>query len=154
MERQYFKGEKQNVKRGVLLVSGASASATNDMKNTLLDRGFNTTPTFGAYVSGAIGTSSGAAVVSDTSLTSIISGWNNGADFKGYESGFPKFDTTARTVTTRLFVTSTQANSNILAEYGDFNGDTTPKIGGHFTYTPITKNSSIQVFFIPRYLMK
>lgn len=135
------------------MVSGASAVATNDMKNTLLDRAFKANPSFTAYVSGSIGTSSGAALASDTAITSVISGWNNGSDFKGYETGFPTFDSTSRTVTTRLFVTATQANGNVLAEYGDFNGDTTARIGGHFTHTLITKNNSIQVFYIPRYRM-
>ncbi len=137
------------------MVSGSSSVVTSDCKNVLLDRGFKTSPSFTAYVSGSIGTSSGAAVVSDTALGAVVSNWNGGSDFKGFQANFPSFDTANNKVTTRVFVTSTQANSNKLVEYADFNGDAgAPKIGGRFVYNEISKTSSIQIFFTPSYKIK
>ena len=124
------------------------------MKNVLLNRGFKSTPTYSAYVSGSIGTSSGAAVESDTGLVSVISGWNGGSDYKGYEANYPSFDEANKTVTTRLFVASTQANGNKIVEYGDFNGDATAKLGGRFVFEEVDKTSSIQLFITARYKIK
>lgn len=127
------------------------AEVSSDMKNVFLDRGFKTIPANTAYVSGAIGTGTTTPDPSDTVLESIISGWNTGIDHRDYETGFPTFDTTNRRASARVFVSSSQANGNTITEYADFNGDATPKIGGHFVFTGITKTSSIQVFFKPTY---
>ena len=128
--------------------------ATNTMKNVFLDRAFKTSPANTAYVSGSIGTGTTEPVAGDTALQTVISNWNGSTDFKGYESGFPTFDTTNRRVSTRMFVSSTQANGNTITEYGDFNSDTTtPKIGGRFVFTGIVKTSSIQIFFKTQYRM-
>ena len=135
------------------MIKIAGAIATNAMKNLLLNRAFKTSPDNGAYVSGAIGTSAVNPVAGDTALGTVISGWNSGSDYKGYESGSPTFDTTNRRVSTRMFVSSTQANSNTITEYVDVNGDGTPTIGGRFVFTGIAKTSNIQIFIKPTYRM-
>lgn len=127
------------------------AVASNNMKNLLLDRAFKASPTYSAYVSGSVGVGTNTPVAGDTALQSVISGWNGGSNYKGYESGSPTFDTTNRRVSTRMFVSSTQANSNTITEYVDVNGDGTPTIGGRFVFTGIAKTSNIQIFFKPTY---
>jgi len=131
----------------------ANAVATKDMKNVLLNRAFKSSPDYTAYSRGSIGTSTTAATESDTGLGSVISGWNSGSDYKDYESGYPSFDEANKKVSTRMFVPSTKANGNTISEYGDFNTDASPKIGGHFVFTGVTKTSSIQVYFTPTYKM-
>lgn len=123
---------------------------TNQGKNTVLNRAFKVTPDYTANVSGSIGTSGATATAADTGLLAVISNWNT-TDFKGYETNFPSFDEANRRVSLRTFVTSTQANGNVIREYGDFNGDATPRIAGRFTFDGITKVSGIQIFFTPRY---
>ena len=132
------------------MVSGSSVIVTNVMKNVFLERAFSSSPLSGAYVSGAIGTSSGVALVTDTALGSIVSGWAGG-DYKGYETGYPVFDVTNKTVQTRMFVSSAQGNGNTISEYADFTS--TGQIGGRFTFNGIAKTSSIQIFINTKYKM-
>lgn len=128
------------------------AVVTKNMKNVMLDRGFKATPTNLAYTQGSIGTGTTTPAEGDTALETVISSWNT-TDFKDYATGFPSFDAPNKKVTVRTIVTSTQANSNTITEYGDFNKDGTPVIGGHFVFTGIIKTTSIQVFFTPTYKM-
>lgn len=132
----------------------SSSVVTNNGKNTVLNRLFKTSPDYSAIISGAIGTSGATASASDTDLLAKITGEFAGQDYKGYETSYPSFDESNKRVSLRTFVTSTQANGNILREYGDFNGDATPRILGRFTFEDITKTSGIQIYFTPRYVIQ
>lgn len=118
----------------------------------MLDRAFPSgSPVYGAYTRGMIGTGTNTPSAGDTNLQTRISAWNAGSDYKVYESGYPSLNSGALTVTLRMFVTSTQANSNSITEYADVNSDAGAYIGGRFVFTAITKTSGIQVYFSPRY---
>lgn len=136
------------------MVNLSSSVVTNVFKNTMLNRTFKETPDYSFIQKGSIGIGTTNAAVDDTDLESVISGWANGDDKKIYEDGFPALFEPDKTASTRTFVTSLQANGNSITEYADFNGDGgTPRIGGRFTFTGITKNKNIQVFFKPIYRM-
>jgi len=109
-------------------------------------------PTDTAFTRGSVGTGTGTPQESDTALGTVITNWSAGSsDFKVYETGFPTFDTANKRVSTKTFVASTEANSNSITEYGDFNTDGTPIMAGRFVHTAITKTSSIQIFYTPTY---
>jgi len=127
------------------------STVTSVMKNTLLNRGFKTSPDYTAYVSGSIGTASGTPVAADTALGAVVASWNGGTNFKDYEPNFPSFDEPNLRVSTRMLVTASQGNGNTIAEYADFNKDTPIRIGGRFVFNGIVKTTAIQVFFTPTY---
>lgn len=123
------------------------------MKNAFLDRAFKATPTNSAFTQGSIGTGTTTPAEGDTGIETVISNWNASTDFKNYATGYPTFDTANKRVTTRVFVTTTQANSNTITEFGDFNSDGTPVIGGHFVFTGVVKTTSIRLRLTPTYRM-
>lgn len=127
------------------------AVSTTIFKNTLLNRGFKSSPDYTAYSRFGIGTSTTTPSEADTGNTTPVTLWNAGSTYKNYESGYPSFDEANKKVSVRGIVTATQANSNTLSEYADFNTDGSPRVGGHFVYTGISKTSSIQVNYTVTY---
>lgn len=123
------------------------ASATKIFKNTLLNRGFNSSPSYTNYSRFGIGTGTTTPSDADTGNGTPVTVWNAGSDYKNYETGYPSFDEANAKVSVRGIVTSTQSNGVTLSEYADFNTDGTPRVGGHFVYTGISKTSSVQVNF-------
>lgn len=129
------------------------AIATTIMKNTLLNRSFKSSPDYTAYSQFGIGTGTTTPAAADTGNTTPITLWNGGTTYKNYESGYPSFDEANKRVSVRSIVTATQANSNNISEYADFNTDGTPRVGGHIVFTAIAKTSSIQINFTTTYRM-
>lgn len=129
----------------------SGAVATKIMKNTLLNRAFKSSPDYTAYSKGAIGVGTTTPTVNDSDLESVISGWNDGSDYKDYETSYPAFNEAEKKVTTRTFVTANDANGNTISEFCDFNTDISPRVGGHFVFSGITKTSSIQVYITTTY---
>lgn len=129
------------------------AVVTTIMKNTLLNRGFKSSPDYTNYSRFGIGTGTTTPAEGDTNNTTPVATWSGGSTYKNYESGYPSFDEANKRVSVRGIVTATQANSNTLSEYADFNTDGSPRIGGHFVYTGIVKTSAVQVNFTITYRM-
>ena len=127
--------------------------ATTIMKNTLLNRGFSSSPTYTAYSRAGIGTGTTTPAAADTGNTTPITAWNSGSDYKSYETSYPSFDEANKRVSVKMIVAATQANSNTITEYCDFNTDATPRAGGHFVFTGIPKTSAVQINFTPTYRM-
>ena len=128
------------------------AKATDVMRNVLFNRAFKASPDYTVYSKGSIGTGTTTPAISDTALETVITNWNGGAsNYKDYETNYPTFDEVTQKVTTRVFVTANDANANVITEFGDFNTDGTPAIGGRFVFNGITKTSAIQVYFTITY---
>lgn len=127
------------------------AVATKVFKNTLFNRGFQATPDYTAISQAGIGTGTTTPAEGDTALETPVTAWNSGADYKSYESGYPSFDEANKKVSVRMIVNANQANGNSLTEYADFNTDGTPRIGGHFVYTAVSKTSSIRIIYTATY---
>jgi hypothetical protein len=70
--------------------------------------------------------------------------------FTTYVSGYPQIDETNLMVTTRLFISTAQANGFSLNEFGLFNADNPKKLFSRVTHTPITKTSAVQIFFVQK----
>lgn len=119
---------------------------TNTGKNTVLNRLLKSSPDYTNLSRFGIGTGTTTPAVTDTGNTTPITAWNGGSDYKNFESGYPTFDTSNRRATWRGLVTATQANSNTIAEFADFNTDGSPRVGAHVVVNGIVKTSSIQVF--------
>jgi hypothetical protein len=73
---------------------------------------------------------------------------NESAQAESFTSGYPTFNETNRTVTTRAIITSTQCNNYTLTEVGSLNTDSTRRLQSRDTYTAIDKTSSYQVAYI------
>jgi hypothetical protein len=121
------------------------ASFTKNGKNVLLNRGFKSSPDYTCFSRFGIGTGTTTPAESNTGNTTPITAWSGGSDYKNFESGYPTFDEANKRVTWRGIVTATQANSNTIAEFCDFNTDTSVKSGGHVVISGIAKTSSIQI---------
>lgn len=112
----------------------------------LLDRGFKTSPTYTVPSRFKIGTGTTTPTQADRFIETPITAWSGGSDFKNYVSSYPTFDTINQKVTVQGFIASTEANGNVITEYGDFNSDSAPVISSHIVFTGITKASTIQMY--------
>lgn len=127
------------------------AIATTIFKNTLFNRAFKASPDYTAISQFGIGTGTTTPAVGDTSNTTPVTVWNSGSTYKNYETNYPSFDEANKRVSVRGIVTATQANSNTLSEYADFNTDGTPRVAGHVVFTGIAKTSAVQINFTMTY---
>jgi hypothetical protein len=119
--------------------------------NALLNRGYKATPDYLAPTRFGIGTSSTTPLDTDTTLNSAITAWSGGSDYKNFVSGYPTFDTTNQKVTVQGFIASTEANGNVINEYGDFNADGSPIMSSRIVFNPITKTSAVQIYITTTY---
>lgn len=119
--------------------------------NAMLNRAFKASPDYTAPTRFKIGTGTTTPTVTDTDLETPILAWNVGSDYKDFVSGYPTFDEVNQKVTTQAFVSSTEANTNTITEYGEFNTDGSPVMSSHVVFTGITKTSAIQVFITTTY---
>lgn len=124
---------------------------TEDGYNSSLNRIFKASPDYLAPTRFKIGTGTTTPDVSDTDLDTPITGWYLAGDYKNYVSGYPTFNTTDQKVTVQAFIASTEANSNSITEYGDFNADGSPVMFSRQVFTSITKTDAIQVFITTRF---
>ena len=120
---------------------------TNNGKNMMLHRTFTASPTQTAPTVFMIGTGTDEPQVTNTALTTEITGWNGG-DTKVFETNYPTFNTTNKEVEVRGRVTSTQANGNNIAETGLFNTDGSRVILDRAVFNAISKSSTDDVIFI------
>jgi hypothetical protein len=67
---------------------------------------------------------------------------------QNFTSGYPTFDTSARTSEWRGSVSANQANGYRISEAGGFNTESTPEMEGHDVYTTISKTSKDQLIYI------
>lgn len=113
-----------------------------------LHRTFTAAPTITAPTVFSIGTGTTDPTISDTGLETIQT--INGGNTKSFVTGYPSLDVTNFQSTIRTLLTSTDANSNTLTEFGLFNTDGTPLMFSRSTYTGIAKTTSIEVTYIQK----
>jgi len=118
---------------------------TNNGRNLLIKRLTRTSDTIISKF--AIGTGTSDPNVTDTSLETMITAWYGGANYKGYMTGYPTYNTTDHKYTTRCKLLSTEANGNTISEIGEFNTDSTPVMFSHYVFTGISKSSSVEIIF-------
>jgi len=124
------------------------AVITKGGKNQALNMLYNGTATNSKVSQFKIGTGTTTPAETDTTLETAITSWTGGNDEKNFVSGFPTFNTTDKKVTTRGFVTASEANGNSVTEAGEVNTDGTPVLFSHDVFTAITKTATIQISFI------
>jgi hypothetical protein len=112
---------------------------TNVGKNLVLSRLYGSGDT--AITQFKIGTGTNTPIVGDTDLqTPILT--------KNFVPGYPTFDTVNFKVTTRGFISSAEANGNLITETGEFNTDGTPKMSTRFVFTGISKTVSDEIAIV------
>jgi len=121
---------------------------TNNGRLIAVDRIFIASPTRSAPTQFKVGTGTATPAVSDTDLGTAVA--INGGNLKAFVSGFPTLDTTNFQATIRCFLTSLEANSNTLAEWGTFNSDGTPLMFSRSVFTALAKTNLIEVTFIEK----
>lgn len=114
--------------------------------NAMLNLAFKGTPDYLPPTQFKIGTGTTTPADTDTDVETVISAWYSGTDFKDYVSGYPTFNTVDQKVTFQGFIASTEANSNTITEYADFNADGSPVMFTHSVFTGITKTSAVQIY--------
>lgn len=118
--------------------------------NAFVNRAMKATPDYTAPSRFKIGTGTTTPNQADTNLTTSITAWNAGSDYKNYNSSFGtngvSFDTTNQKFTTQAYIDSTQANGNAITETGDFNTDGSPIMATHSVFPVVTKTSAIRVY--------
>lgn len=115
--------------------------------NAIIDKAFNASSTYSVPSRFGIGTGSTTPTQNDSSLNTMITGWNASADYKDYVSGYPTFDTANQKVTVQGFISPTEANGNSIIEIGDFNTDGTPVMFSRTVFsTAITKTAVVQAY--------
>lgn len=119
--------------------------------NAVLDRMWNASTTITNASRFKIGTGTTTPALNDTDLTTPITAWNSGSDFKNYNLA-PTFDTGNQKVTTQGLVTSTQANGNSITEYGEYTADASASMMMHAVITAITKTASVNIYFTTIYV--
>ena len=117
--------------------------------NALMNRAFSNSGTYTIPSRFKIGTGTTTPSTADTDVTTPITAWSGGIDYKNYNTAIT-FDTTNQKVTTQGFIASTEANGNTITEYGEFNTDDSPVMFTHTVFTSITKTSAIQAFITIR----
>lgn len=121
---------------------------TNLGRKIALNRTFKTVPDYLEPSLFAVGTNTTTPLVTDTALGTIVA--INGGNYKVFVSGYPTFDETNMISTIRCLLLTTEANGNSLTEFGLFNNDGTKKLFSRTVYTPITKTTAVQVFFVEK----
>jgi hypothetical protein len=129
---------------GAVLVKGG--------KNVMLQRHLMATPTYTAPTKFGIGTGTTTPLEADTALTTKISAWSGGSDYKTVLAGYPTFNESSKKSTVRCYVMSTEANGNTITEAGLFNTDGTPKLCDHHVFTGVVKNSSTELLIEIEYV--
>ena len=123
---------------------GIGGVITSNGKNLYLDgisaRAFTVPSLF------KVGTGTNTPLASDTDLQTpvIIAG---GVYTKAFAVGYPVVSAALINITTRCLLASTDANGNVLTEFGIVNTDGSPVLYSHDTFTAITKNNTLQVVF-------
>ncbi len=120
----------------------------NNGRLTTVHRTFTASPTITAPTRFKVGTGTTTPVVGDTDMETAVN--INGTEFKNFVSGFPTIDATNFQATVRCFVSTTEANSNTLTEFGIINTDGTPLLFSHAVYTGINKTNAVQVTYIEK----
>ena len=130
---------------------GNGAVYTDDGFNDLLHRGYTVTPTITVPSRFKIGTGTTTPTVSDTDLTTPITGWHDAGDYKDFVQGYPTFSEGDNRVTVQGFIGASEANGNTITECGDFNTDGTPSMSSHVVFTGVAKTSAVQVYITTTY---
>ena len=118
----------------------------------LLNRGYKATPTYTVPSRFGIGTGTTTATEADVALETPITSWSGASDFKSFVSGYPIFDEVTQEVQVQGYIASTEANGNLITEYGDFNTDSAPLISSHIIFTGVTKTNAVQVYITTTYI--
>ena len=119
---------------------------------SLLNRGYKTTPTYSVPSRFGIGTGTTTVADTDRALETPITSWSGASDFKNFVSGHPIFDEATQEVQVQGYIASTEANGEVITEYGDFNTDSAPLISSHVVFTGITKTNAVQVYITTTYI--
>lgn len=118
----------------------------------LLNRGYKATPDYTVPSRFGIGTGTTTVTEADVALETPITSWSAASDFKNFVSGYPIFDEETQEVQVQGYIASTEANGNVITEYGDFNTDSAPLISSHVVFTGITKTNAVQVYITTTYV--
>ena len=119
---------------------------------SLLNRGYKTSPDYSTPSRFGIGTGTTTVAEADTGLETPITSWSGASDFKNFVSGYPTFNETTQEVQVQGYIASTEANGEVITEYGDFNTDGAPLISSHVVFTGITKTNAVQVYITTTYI--
>lgn len=125
-----------------------SSIITTTGKKVMLNRTFKSTPDYTTFSVFKLGTGTTTPTENDTDLETPVN--INGSQTKSFVTGYPIFDEDNLQVGFRCFVNSVESNGNSLTEFGLFNSDSTKKMWGRATHTPLTKSSSIEVTYIQK----
>ena len=119
---------------------------------SLLNRGYKSTPDYTVPSRFGIGTGTTTATEADTKLETPITSWSGASDFKNFVGGYPIFDEVTQEVQVQGYIASTEANGEVITEYGDFNTDDAPLISSHVVFAGITKTNVVQVYITTTYV--
>lgn len=133
-----------------MIITATGAQFTKAGFNAMLDKFFNPSSTVTVPSRFKIGSGTNTPSQGDTDLQTPITGWYGGGDFKNFNIA-PDIDTANQKVTTQSYIATTEANGNVISEYGEFNTDGSPVMSSRAVVLPITKTSAIQVFIITTY---
>ena len=123
---------------------------TNNGLNLALKRIYGVTVT--AVSKFGIGTGTTTPAATDSALTTAITAWSGGSDYKNFVTGYPVYDTTNRSVTIRGLIATSEANGNNISETGEFNTDGTVIMIDHDVFTAITKDNQTQISLVWRHI--
>jgi len=113
---------------------------TNNGRLLLMQRLFSANQT--AVSQFAVGTGTTTPTNADTAMqTAVLSNI-------ALTSGYPVFDAANNKATIRGFLSTTQANSNSLTEFGLNNTDGTNVLFDHHVHNAITKNNTTEVAYV------
>lgn len=122
---------------------------TNNGIKIIMDRTFNSSPTYSAPSVFKIGTGTTNPSITDTDMETSVD-ITAGDDDKEFESSYPSIDETNKEVTIRMILNSTEANGNNLSEIGIFNTDGTELMYSHDVFTATSKSDTEEIRFIQK----
>ena len=126
---------------------GTGSVLTNSGIKIIMDRTFNAdgATTYTAPSVFKIGTGITTPAISDTDVETGVN--INGGATKAFESGYPIEDATAKTVTIRSRLASTEGNGNNLTEQGTFNTDGSALMLSHHVHTSFSKSATDELIY-------
>jgi len=89
-------------------------------------------------------TSAGDVIIDDIYLTDTDDYYNV------FVTGYPDLNEANLQVSFRMYINTAEANGFSLTEFGLSNSDTSKKLFSRVVFTPITKNNSVQIFFLEK----
>lgn len=128
----------------------SGGTITNAGLKLALNRIYKSSPDYSIVSVFKIGTGTNTPTTADTDLQTPVTGWYSGGDTKPFESGYPIIDEDTQEVTIRCRVTSTEANGNLITEFGIFNTDSTALMESRDVFTSISKSNTDEIIFIAK----